>query len=50
MAIDRGSNPRNFNYDERGAFNARVSGLTADIGAYEWNGVDTDTIFGNGFD
>lgn len=50
VAIDRGSNPRNFNYDERGAFNARVSGLTADIGAYEWNGVDTDTIFGNGFD
>jgi hypothetical protein len=49
-AIDRGSNPRNFNFDERGAFNARVFGITADIGAYEWDGVDTDTIFQNGFD
>jgi hypothetical protein len=49
-AIDRGTNPRNFNYDERGAFNARVVGISADIGAYEWNGVDTDTIFENGFD
>lgn len=49
-AIDRGWNPRSFNFDERGEFNARVVGLTADIGAYEWNGVDTDTIFANGFD
>jgi uncharacterized membrane protein YeiB len=49
-AIDRGWNPRNFYYDGRGAFNARVFGLSADIGGYEWNGVDTDTIFANGLD
>lgn len=49
-AIDRGSNPRNFNYDGRGFYRARVFGISADIGAYEFDGTDTDTIFANGFE
>ena len=46
-AIDFGFNPRNLVLDQRLA--ARVFGVAADIGAYEWQGV-TDTIFANGFD
>lgn len=48
-AIDRGSNPKGFNYDERSTGCARVVGISADIGAYEHDGTDTDTIFANGF-
>ncbi len=49
-AIDRGSNPRNFTSDERGFFHERVFGIAPDIGAYEYDGVDNDAIFQNGFD
>ena len=47
-AIDRGTNTRTFSADERGY--PRVFGLSADMGAYEWQGNDTDTIFKNGFE
>ncbi len=49
-AIDRGSNTKNFNWDERWQPFSRVFGIAADIGAYEYDGTDTDTIFKNGFD
>ena len=47
-AIDHGSNPHGFSKDERGF--TRVFGLSVDIGAYEWQGDVTDTIFKNGFE
>ena len=50
VAIDHGSNPRDFQYDERGFFHVRAFGLSADIGAYEWDGTSDDTIFADGFD
>lgn len=47
-AIDRGTDTRTFSKDERGY--PRSYGLSTDIGAYEWQGDDTDTIFKNGFE
>lgn len=35
LAIDRGSNPSNFKYDQRGPGFPRVKGTQADIGAFE---------------
>jgi hypothetical protein len=49
-AIDRGSNLRNFDFDERGPFHARTFGIAPDIGAYEYDGIDDDTIFADGFE
>lgn len=46
-AIDAGSNPLGLDYDQRGAPNARVFGMAADIGAVE---LDRDHIFADGFD
>ena len=47
-AIDTGNNDAGLSTDQRGAGFARELGGGPDIGAYE--GVDTDTIFANGFD
>jgi hypothetical protein len=47
-AIDFGFNPFGFTFDQRRA--PRVFGVAADIGAYEWQGDDTDVIFADGFD
>lgn len=48
-AIDAGSNPRNYPFDERGA--PRVSGLRADIGAFELvQAPPPERIFADGFD
>lgn len=49
-AIDAGSNPLDLAFDQRGDGFPRVTGLAADIGAFESPGVDTDTIFADGFD
>jgi hypothetical protein len=46
--IDQGNNAANLNYDQRGSPYARVSGTSADIGAYEVQ--QADIIFNNGFD
>ena len=48
-AIDAGSNPDDWAFDQRGSGFARVGGATADIGAFEVQAED-DTIFRNGFD
>lgn len=50
LAIDRGINPLSLQYDQRGAGFGRVYGSSADIGSYEWQGNDTDTIFQDGFE
>ena len=47
-AIDKGNLDSGFNTDQRGTGFPRVVGARADIGAFE--GVDTDSIFFNGFD
>lgn len=49
-AIDAGSNPDNLDFDQRGSGFDRVSGAAADIGAFEVQGTDDDTIFKDGFD
>ena len=51
-AIDAGSNPEGFPFDQRSmAAFARVSGSAADIGAFEvQSSGPTDRIFTNGFD
>jgi len=49
-AIDTGSNPDSLDFDQRGTGFARVSGAAADIGAFEVQQVDDDTIFKDGFD
>jgi hypothetical protein len=49
-AIDAGSNPQGFPFDQRGSGYARVSGIAADIGAFEVQSVPADSIFANGFD
>ena len=48
-AIDAGSNTANLETDQRGGAYVRVSGVAADIGAFEAQGAP-DVIFGNGFD
>lgn len=51
LAYNNGSNPLADTYDERGAGFPRVSGLAADIGAYEFSYTPTgDEIFCNGFE
>jgi hypothetical protein len=45
-AIDTGTNPTALAWDQRGTGFARVAGLEADIGAFEY----TDVIFANSFD
>ena len=47
-AIDAGNNDAAASFDQRGTGFPRIVGSAPDIGAYE--GVDTDTIFANGFD
>jgi hypothetical protein len=47
-AINAGNVVSGYTVDQRGAGFPRVVGASADIGAYE--GVDTDSIFFNGFD
>jgi hypothetical protein len=47
-AIDRGNNANTLSYDQRGIPYARVSGSSADIGAYEVQ--QDDIIFNSGFD
>lgn len=47
-ALDAGNNSASLAYDQRGPGFARVSGPSADIGAFELQG--DDTIFKNGFD
>ena len=49
-AIDAGSNPDGLKTDQRGEGYARVSGPAADIGAFEVQGGEDDTIFADGFD
>ena len=49
-AIDAGSNPLDLEFDQRGDGFPRVVGIAADIGAIESPGVDTDTIFADGFE
>lgn len=46
--IDQGNNSLNFSTDQRGPPFARVSGVQADIGAYEID--QADIVFNNGFD
>jgi len=45
-AIDHGANPDGLDSDQRGPGYPRVVGISADIGAVEFN----DQIFRNGFD
>jgi hypothetical protein len=47
VAIDAGSNPQALTSDQRGPDFARVTGIAADIGAFE---SDADRILTNGFD
>jgi hypothetical protein len=50
-AIDAGSNPQGLPFDQRGSGFARVSGIAADIGAFEApSGEPADRIFESGFD
>jgi hypothetical protein len=49
-AIDAGSNDDALAYDQRGPGFFRVSGLAADIGAFEVQVPQPDPIFRNGFD
>lgn len=49
-AIDHGSNPDALATDQRGPGYARVFGAAADIGSFEVQPDDVDTIFANGFD
>lgn len=49
-ALDAGSNPAGFEFDQRGKGHPRVVGSATDIGAYEREAADDDTIFRNGFD
>lgn len=48
-AIDIGSNPQTFDFDQRGSPYVRVSGVEADIGAFELQ-PDADSIFRDGFE
>jgi hypothetical protein len=48
--LDAGSDPDNFDNDQRGEGFPRVVGATADIGAYEAQGPAPDEIFSSGFD
>jgi len=47
-AVDAGNNSAGLTTDQRGSGFPRIVGPAPDIGAFE--GVDTDTIFANGFD
>ncbi len=47
-AVDAGNNSAGLTTDQRGTGFPRIVGPAPDIGAFE--GVDTDTIFANGFD
>jgi hypothetical protein len=49
-AIDAGANPGAFEFDQRGAGFARVSGGAADIGAFEVQQPPSDIVFKDGFD
>lgn len=49
-ARDTGGNDDGLEYDQRGAGFARVSGVAADIGAFETQQAVSDTIFEDGFD
>lgn len=49
-AIDAGNNVAQLEADQRGAGFARVAGAAADIGAFERQQADDDTIFKDGFD
>ena len=49
-AIDSGSNPAALAFDQRGSGFLRVSGSTADIGAFELQQPPNDVIFSDGFD
>jgi hypothetical protein len=46
VAVNAGSNPDNFQFDQRGAGFSRTSAGAADIGAFEF----IDSIFANGFE
>jgi hypothetical protein len=46
-ALDAGSNPQSFAFDQRGSGFRRRSGPSADIGAIE---IDPDLLFKNGFE
>lgn len=48
FAVDHGNNTVPFTVDQRGTPYARVSGMAADIGAYEVQ--QSDIVFDNGFD
>jgi len=49
-AIDAGSDPLSLEYDQRGEGFIRVAGVAPDIGAFETQPSEPDTIFVDGFD
>jgi hypothetical protein len=48
--IDTGNNTVPLVADQRGARHARVVGIKADIGAYEWQGELDDEMFKSAFE
>jgi len=49
-AVDSGNNAAALQYDQRGSGYPRMFGTSADIGAYEWQGIADARIFHGGFE